>query len=297
MSNLRAVKNLSDAKLDIVFVHGLETNEKSWTTKDSVFWPETILPGLIPNARILAYESDDITVDNFWSTEDMITEVAEALLGDLVDVRGGEVAKRPIIFVGHCLGGLVCESALNRAAGSDENKQIADCTVGLLLLGTPHYVPDNLSEAAKYFKLAQLEVPSSADLLVKSQNILRVPPAFAEFKQAASVKMACFYEGAPTKVNDEEFKIVEPAVAQFPDGTQTNRLGYNHHGMSCFKDDKDKEFKKISRVLKSWVDSLPEPEEKGTVNNISNASFAGSTNSGLQLGQNAGSLNGFRFGK
>ncbi|KAI9043655.1 WD domain [Aspergillus affinis] len=277
MSTLRVVKNLSDAKLDIVFVHGVETNQKSWTTEDSVFWPETILPGLIPNARILAFESEDITVNNLWNTEDMVTEVGDALIGELVDVRSGDLA-------------------IDRAANSDEAKPIADSAVGLLLFGTPHYVPDNLSEAAKYFKLAQLEVPSSADLHAKSQHLLRVPQAFAQFKQAASVKLACFYEGAPTKVNDEEFKIVEPAVAQFPDGTQNNRLGYNHHGMSCFKNDQDKEFKKILRVLKSWVESLPEPEEKGTVNNISNASFAGSTNSGLQLGQNAGSLNGFRFG-
>ncbi|KAL2811467.1 hypothetical protein BJX63DRAFT_444055 [Aspergillus granulosus] len=294
--SLTPLKNLSDAKLDIVFVHGVETTQKSWKTEDSVFWPETILPGLIPNARILAFESDDITVDNFWNTEDMIGDVAGELIGELVDMRSGDVAKRPIIFVAHCLGGLVCECALELAAKNDDSKQIADCAVGLLLLGTPHYVPDNLSEAAKYFKLAQLEEPITADLQAKSQHFLRVPQAFAQFKQATSVKLACFYEGAPTKVNDEEFKIVEPAVAQFPDGTQNTRLGYNHHGMSCFKDDKDKEFKKIFRVLKSWVESLPEPEEKGTVNNISNASFAGSTNSGLQLGQNVGSLNGFRFG-
>ena len=110
------------------------------------------------------------------------------------------------------------------------------------------------------------------------------------------MKLVCFYEGAPTKVKDYEFKIVEQAVAQFPDGTQSQRLGYSHHGMSCFNNDRDKEFQKVSRVLKRWVESLPGPEEKGTVNNISNTSFAGSTNSGLQLGQNAGTLRGFRFG-
>jgi hypothetical protein len=153
-----------------------------------------------------------------------------------------------------------------------------------------------LSEASNYFKLAQLPVPSEAELRRKSAHIIDVPPKFHKFKQAASIKLACFYEGAPTTVNGEEFKIVEPSVAQFPDGTQCSRLGYSHHGISAFKDDKDKELKKIVRTLNSWVESLPEPEEKGTVNNISNASFAGSSNWGVQLGQNAGSLSGFTFG-
>ncbi|KAL4736695.1 hypothetical protein BDV11DRAFT_193380, partial [Aspergillus similis] len=290
------VKNLSDAKLDIVFVHGVETDRKSWTTEDNVFWPETVLPGLVPNARILAFESDQITVDNFWNTEDMIAGIADELNAELVDARSGDVAKRPIIFIGHCLGGLVCECALDRAAKSDDAKQIAEGAFGLILLGTPHFLQDNFKEASKYFKLAQLPAPSDEELLKKSQHILSVPRAFANFKQAASIKLSCFYEGAPTTVDGEEFKIVEPSLAQFPDGTQSSRLGYNHHGMSAFKDDKDKELKKIARTLKSWVDSLPKPEEKGTVNNISNASFAGSTNSGLQLGQNAGSLSGFSFG-
>jgi hypothetical protein len=76
----------------IVFVHGVENDQKSWKT-DSVFWPETILPGLIPNARILAFESEGITVDNFWNTEDMITDVAEDLLGELVDMRSGDAVR------------------------------------------------------------------------------------------------------------------------------------------------------------------------------------------------------------
>ncbi|GKZ25080.1 hypothetical protein AbraIFM66951_005287 [Aspergillus brasiliensis] len=293
---LKIVKDVSEAKVDIVFVHGLQTDRKSWTTEDDIFWPGTVLPKLVNNARILAYESEDITVNTIWNTEDLMTDVSEDLCDELVGVRNGDVAKRPIIFIAHCLGGLVCEHALVRAANSEEKKQVADCTLGLMLLGTPYYTPANLSEASKYFRLAQQEVPD--DLPAKSQYLLEFGQEFEQFRQTAPLKLKIFFEGAPTKVNDEEFKVVEPAVVALPDTQkQTVRIGYNHHGMSCFKDENDKEFKKVFNALKSWLGSLPEPEEKGTVNNISNASFAGSTNSGLQLGQNAGALNGFSFGR
>ncbi|KAI2843165.1 hypothetical protein CBS63078_6788 [Aspergillus niger] len=296
--SIKTIKDVSEARVDIVFVHGLETDRKSWRTEDDVFWPATVLPKLVNNARILAFESDDITVDTIWNTEDLMTDVSDELCDELVGVRNGDVAKRPIIFIAHCLGGLICEHALVRAANDDDKKQVADCTLGLMLLGTPYYSPANISEATKYFRLAQQDIPSPEDLQAMSQYVLEYGQEFDQFRQTAPLKLKIFFEGAPTKVNGEEFKVVESAVVALPDTQkQLVRIGYSHHGMSCFKDENDKEFKKIFNPLKSWLGSLPSPEEKGTVNNISNASFAGSTNSGLQLGQNAGALNGFSFGR
>ena len=166
-----------------------------------------------------------------------------------------------------------------------------------MLLGTPHYQPGTLSEATKYFQLAQQDVPSTSELQVLSKYVLEISQEFAKFRQAVPIKMECYYEGSPTKVGEQDVKIVDQTVAKFPDDAPLSRLAGNHHKMSRFDSDKDKDFKKVCRVLQDWVADLPEPEEKGTVNNISHASFAGSTNSGLQLGQNAGSLNGFSFGR
>ncbi|RDH36299.1 hypothetical protein BDQ94DRAFT_167917 [Aspergillus welwitschiae] len=296
--SIKTIKDVSEARVDIVFVHGLETDRKSWRTEDDVFWPGTVLPKLVNNARILAFESDDINVDTIWNTEDLMTDVSDELCDELVGVRSGDVAKRPIIFIAHCLGGLICEHALVRAANDDDKKQVAECTLGLMLLGTPYYSPANISEATKYFRLAQQDIPSPEDLQAMSQYMLEYGREFDQFRQTAPLKLKIFFEGAPTRVDGEEFKVVESAVVALPDTQkQLVRIGYSHHSMSCFKNENDKEFKKIFNPLKSWLGSLPSPEEKGTVNNNSNASFAGSNNSGLQLGQNAGALNGFSFGR
>ncbi|PWY82652.1 hypothetical protein BO83DRAFT_385249 [Aspergillus eucalypticola CBS 122712] len=291
---IKAIKDFPEARVDIVFVHGLQTDQKSWTSEDGVYWPATLLPKLVNNARILAYESEDITVEKIWNTEDYLSEIANELCDDLVGMRSGEAAQRPIIFIAHSLGGLVCKHALNRAANDEDKKQVVESALGLMLLGTPYYTSANISEAGKFFRLAQQDVPGPDELVAKSQNLFESGNEFEDLRQNASLKLKIFFEGAPTKVNDEEFKVVESTVAALPDTQkQSLRIGYNHHGMSCFKDENDKEFKKIFTPLKTWLGSIPEPEEKGAVNNISKSTFDRSTNNGWQLGQNAGNVNGF----
>ncbi|CEJ61225.1 hypothetical protein PMG11_09762 [Penicillium brasilianum] len=294
--SIKIIKDQSDAKLDIVFVHGLRASQEHWTTENSVFWPEKILPGHISNARLLAFEYEDATVDSFWNEEDLISDISDDLLSELMAERRGDKAERPIIFIAHCLGGLVCENALIRGANHEKRKQLVNSVVGVVLLGTPHFQPGTINEAAKFFQLSNEEIPSSSDLQAKSKSVLKIPQEFAKFRQGAQVKLETFYEGSLTKVNDGEVKIVDLAVAKFTDDSPPTRLAGNHHQMSRFDSEKDKDFKKVCRVLEDWVEDLPEPEEKGTVNNISNASFAGSNNYGYQLGQNTGNQTGFTFG-
>lgn len=126
---------------------------------------------------------------------------------------------------------------------------------------------------------------------------MAIPQSFAQLRQQTDFDIVCFYAGAPTKVNDQDIKVVDASVASVPNGPPHKRLASNHHGISRFDSEKNKDFEKVSSTLEDWVEDLPEPEEKGTVNNISNASFAGSTNSGYQLGQNVGNQTGFVFGR
>jgi hypothetical protein len=167
-----------------------------------------------------------------------------------------------------------------------------------MLLGAPQYNSGNLAEAKKYFQLAGKNAPSDSDLQALSKHVLEIPEQFADFRQANQIKLAIFYEGAEVKIDDEDVTIVEESVAQFArDSPDVKMLRGNHHQIARFESEKDKDFKAVCSVLAEWVNDLPEPEEKGTVNNISNASFAGSTNHGYQLGQNTGNQTGFVFGR
>ncbi|KAH8696508.1 hypothetical protein BGW36DRAFT_276552, partial [Talaromyces proteolyticus] len=297
--SINIVKDAADARLDLVFVPGLKVDQEYWTSaENSIFWPEKLLAAHIPKARILAFEYDEApTIDAFWNKRDLISSNSDDLVNSLLDERRAEKAERPVIFVAHCLGGLVVENALMRASKNEKKRQLVNCAAGLLLLGTPHYQPGTLSKAKNYFQLAQKDVPSDSELQSLSKHVLTIPQAFAEFRQANPINVESFYEGSPVNINDQEIEIVEESVAKFPgDSPDPIMLKGNHHQMSRFESEKNKDFKNVSRVLVDWVEDLPEPEEKGTTNNISNASFAGSTNYGYQLGQNTGNQTGFTFG-
>ena len=47
--------------------------------------------------------------------------------------------RRPVLFVAHSLGGLVCEQALLLSDATREPNSIANNTVGIVFMGTPHY--------------------------------------------------------------------------------------------------------------------------------------------------------------
>ena len=94
----------------IVFVHGLGGGRASTWTKDGVFWPRDLLPNDIADARIITW-GYDANIAHFWasSTSNDIDNHAANLVNSVGGLRGPPKATdRPIIFVAHSLGGLVC---------------------------------------------------------------------------------------------------------------------------------------------------------------------------------------------
>ena len=80
--------------------------------KETTLWPKELLPKRIPRARILTF-GYDADVYHFWSkpaSDNTIKNHGDNLTASLVGLRHGneETAARPIIFVAHSLGGLVC---------------------------------------------------------------------------------------------------------------------------------------------------------------------------------------------
>ena len=107
-----------------------------------MFWPQTLLPSVIPNARIFTWGYDaDV---NGWlssASQNNIHQHAGNLLVDLSNLRpNANDHSVPLIFVVHSLGGVVVKDALNRSAANEGTrwKYIAPATFGIVFLGTPH---------------------------------------------------------------------------------------------------------------------------------------------------------------
>ncbi|KAK5693985.1 hypothetical protein LTR97_009603 [Elasticomyces elasticus] len=94
---------------DVVFVHGLGGDSLATWTKDDILWPKALLKERVPHARILTwgYDADPVHFLRQQGHQTILSH-AQGLLADLKDMRESDEQKaRPIIFVGHSLGGLV----------------------------------------------------------------------------------------------------------------------------------------------------------------------------------------------
>ncbi|KAL3478442.1 ankyrin repeat-containing domain protein [Aspergillus californicus] len=142
LNQLHAPKDYdTDSKcVDIIAVPGLGSDmTHTWMCK-GVHWlrDELMLPKAIPKARILVYgyrsqwlgpDAVDIRLSNIGR------DLVEAIK---VDRRESKNKKRPIIFVGHSLGGLVVSKAVTVAKRESESfKGVIDCISACVFLGTP----------------------------------------------------------------------------------------------------------------------------------------------------------------
>jgi len=98
----------------VVLVHGLDSlygdeeagTVKTWTAEDGTVWPCDMLPGYIPEARVLCFEYNG-SIKGTTSVAGIRDHASDLLqcLGELR--RPGVQDERPIIFVGHSLGGVM----------------------------------------------------------------------------------------------------------------------------------------------------------------------------------------------
>ncbi|KAK3314378.1 hypothetical protein B0H66DRAFT_595100 [Apodospora peruviana] len=99
---------------DIVLVHGLDGDPiATWQADDAerTVWPRDLLPNHFPNIRVLSFGYNASIKGT--TSQSGIRDHARALLQWLDDFRDGESElSRPLIFVGHSLGGVLIKQAL-----------------------------------------------------------------------------------------------------------------------------------------------------------------------------------------
>ncbi|KAJ5982802.1 hypothetical protein N7451_012902 [Penicillium sp. IBT 35674x] len=289
--SIRAVREPANAKVDIVFVHGLHSDQAPWTSEADVFWPDKLLPAKVPDACILSFEYE-VAIDSFFGEDDEVSNISSDLINELMDHRTekDKISHPPPPIL----------AALVRAAEHPRKRELIGYIHGILLLGTPHFQTGSLAAATKYFQVSQAEPPSESDLKDALDRLSGIPVAFDGLKQAgAEFEVEAFYAGAGTKLpgGGENVKIVDEALARSPEAPPPERLARNQLRLSQYDGEDDKDYKKLVRVLVQWASKIVLPEEDKGAQNVSNATFSGSHNSGLQLGQNVGTLKGFSFGR
>lgn len=259
---VEVLRECPNATVDICFVHGLTGDRTTtWTAQDqSDPWPKTLLPCKLTTARILTYGYDAYVVRGSVAGSNRLIDHATNLLNDLTTDRDlHNAASRPIIFVAHSLGGLVCKKAILSSRNNPDAhlRNVFNHTKGVIFMGTPH----KGSWMADWAR-----IPASALGLVKSTNkslleILRTDNQLLEAIQiefwsmirelqgeGRRLEVTCFYEELGLPVVD---KVVSKESATL-EGYKMISIHANHGDMVRFSSANDNGFTRLLGELVRW---------------------------------------------
>ncbi|RSL50958.1 hypothetical protein CEP53_008623 [Fusarium sp. AF-6] len=255
-----------NAKVDICFIHGLTGDrDDTWTAQHQPEpWPKSLLVAKLRDARILTYGYDAYVLRTSVASSNKLIDHATNLVSDLANDRlVANANSRPLIFVCHSLGGLVCKKAilLSRISPEPHLRDIFDSLKGVLFMGTPH----KGSWIADWSK-----IPASGLGVVKStnQNILTVLRTDDQLLEAIQrdflgmlrqmgeeqqrIQITCFFEELPLLGVG---LVVTKDSATF-EGYTPLSIHANHSNMVKFSSDRDTGFKRVAGELMRWTSQL-----------------------------------------
>ncbi|KAF3073926.1 hypothetical protein CFAM422_003506 [Trichoderma lentiforme] len=137
---------LQDTLVDIIAVTGLAGHAfGSWKSKSKPdMWLRDFLPGSIPNARVLTYGYDTKLPGS--RSKSSILELSRKLLESIKTTRDESTKHRPLILIGHSLGGLVVKQALVQASeGSEDDLAVFRSCYAVMFFAVPNRGLDNKS--------------------------------------------------------------------------------------------------------------------------------------------------------
>jgi triacylglycerol esterase/lipase EstA (alpha/beta hydrolase family) len=130
----------------IIAAHGLNPRSKNeadhaWDTwrkpagPQGRLWLRDDLPQHVPKSRIFLYEYNSTAV--YGKDRSTFIDKANEFL-EAIRTKRGDVEDRPLLLLGHSLGGLLIKQALINAHNNPKYTQIMNATKGLAFFATPH---------------------------------------------------------------------------------------------------------------------------------------------------------------
>ncbi|PIB00567.1 Ankyrin repeat domain-containing protein 17 [Cercospora beticola] len=167
------------------------------------------LASLFPKSRIMLYD-----YASAWTGDKKVRATMKSicmwLLDDLRERRrDGTAAGRPIIFIGHSMGGVVIAKTLCMARARREFEAIVTCTVGCAFFGAPFRGSNMAKLALMYSSVFGNEAYESLLSFMRSEKndtLEEVTHDFMEIsnKLVPPIDLFCAYETVPTATSYSE---------------------------------------------------------------------------------------------
>ncbi|KAI1386356.1 uncharacterized protein F4822DRAFT_409788 [Hypoxylon trugodes] len=263
-----------EADVDIVAVHGLGGDAfKTWSSENGQMWLRDFLPKQLkgppvdfangPNdsktARVMTFEYNANIFTSAPSARSF--EFAEEFLSALKDKRRNENARhRPLILIGHSLGGIVIKKALHIAHA--RQKQWGDLlysVIHLCFFGTPHQGARSLPGFLLRFGEA-ITTTENGDILKElklwSSPLIEIDALFVEISEGFTI--TTFYEGR----NYNGIKVVEEGSTRLNKSKETViRLDGDHKTMCQFPSSEDPSYLKVFSRLHAEISAIGTAEQ------------------------------------
>ncbi|KAA8896070.1 hypothetical protein FN846DRAFT_801292 [Sphaerosporella brunnea] len=257
-----------DITADVIAVAGHAFG--SWRNHNSQqMWLQDFLPFDVRGVRVMTYGYDTnlaSTIDN-----SSILDLRRAFVQQLENARCFPAAKhRPIIFIGHSLGGILILQALIQASNTPQHKHLLDATRAFFLFGTPHQglrtkeleaMVDDLSggvETARLKLLAQLK--EGSEYLETQQESLatiwneRKVFSFYETRSTPTVQKSS--QGHYERTGDMAEMVKKVSAQLFLSNEQRIPIHQNHTELVKFAHKGDTTYLTLLKHLRSCLDEI-----------------------------------------
>jgi len=261
LPNDRVVKHkneLSNQGVDVVLIHGLlggvfftwrqhdKVKQRSWSNLElvseqnySYCWPRDWLSdeGLDDRVRVIGVDFDAYASQwgNSCPKESFSTSLVDRSKDLLDKLRQCGIGQRPVIFVGHSMGGLVAKKMLLQAQAEQDHDFVKN-TKGMMFYSTPHLGSSvaKLNSPTKFLFFPTTEV---CDLEENSPQLLDLNQNFVHLAQDTKMRLVSFGESLPTPMFGIEMNFVGPKSANLGIGDHY-QIKTNHMNI-CKPDSKD----------------------------------------------------------
>ncbi|KAI3322074.1 ankyrin repeat-containing domain protein [Xylariaceae sp. AK1471] len=265
---LTVIHDPSGPKLDIIILHGLDGHP--WRTfhdeETGFFWPSD-LHRVVPHARIMVF---GYLVDTHSGSSNAlgIYQHADSLLLHLRNNRFPNLTTRPMVFIGHSLGGLVIKQALINSSRSHLDSSCLQATKLIFFLGTPHRGSQILEAtlarlAFKIGKVANREIPAKIKPIFQPHGAESFIVNSEFMKAKGQIEIVNFYEQvALPKLG---MLVVDTDSAVFDSQQSENvPVARDHRTLVRFKSAGDDAYRMLHETLKRKINSFFEVIENAS---------------------------------
>jgi len=266
--------NRSNWGVDVVFVHGLMggvfytwrqfdpenvrefSNDQISEDSYSYCWPRDWLAEDANNVRVIGCDFDSYITQ--WGgscpTQNFKQSLAERSEDMLKKLQDAGVGNRPVIFVGHSMGGLIIKKMLTEAKESEDEsmKKLAENTKGVVFYSTPHEGSKiaDMGMMIRHFFFPTVEVQ---ELEMKNPALTSLNTSFKEFVAKFRTKVISFGEQLPTRHLGVDLTFVPPESSD-PGVGEFISVPFNHMNICKPENKKSILFRKFYNMVWDALD-------------------------------------------